>query len=151
MMALEIRIVWPALFPVAGTVILVGYAIAVLRIFSLAGPVYDQPLSFSEAIPYLSIGISGRVGLGFSPALLFDGTHHRLWGILVLVPYGAASYYYLSALYLPVLIRLAVIPLPGWFGPLAYALFLGLAGAVVASYGGREGLAQNRTGLLIRT
>ena len=130
MMALEIRIVWPALFSVAGTVVLVGYAIAVLGIFSLAGPVYDQPLSFGEALPYMAIGISGLFGLGFSLALLFDGTRHRFWGILVLVPYGTASYYYLNQIYFPVLIRLATIPLGEWFWPLAYALFLGVAGAV---------------------
>lgn len=59
--------------------VLVGYAIAVLGFFSLARPVYDQPLSFSEALPYLSIGISGLVGLGFSFALLFDEARHRLW------------------------------------------------------------------------
>ena len=129
-MVLEIRIVWPALFSVAGTVILVDYALAVLRIFSLAGPLYDQPLSFNEALPYMSIGISGLVGLGLSLALLFDEARHRHWGILVLVPYGVASFYYLNQLYFPVLIRMATIPLPGWFGPLAYALFLGLAGTV---------------------
>ena len=127
---LEIRIVWPALLSVAGTVVLVGYALAVLRIFSIAGPVYDQPLSFSEAIPYKSIGISGLVVLGFSLPLLFDEARHLLWGILVLVPYGTASYYYLTALHLPVLIRLATIPLGEWFWPLAYALLFGLAGAV---------------------
>ena len=128
---MKIRIVWPALFPIAGTIILVGYSIAVLGFFSLARPVYDQPLSFSDALPYLSIGLSGMVGLGFSLALLFDETHHRLWGILVLVPCGAASYYYLTQLFLPALIRLdATIPLPVWFWPLAYALFLGLAGAI---------------------
>ena len=130
-MVLEIRIVWPALFSVAGTVVLVGYALAVLRIFSIAGPVYDQQLSFSEAIPYMSIGISGLVGLGFSIALLFDEPRHRLWGIMVLVPYGIASYYYLTQIYLPVLFRMADIPLGvGWFWPLAYALFVGLAGAI---------------------
>jgi hypothetical protein len=128
---LKIRIVWPALFSIAGTVVLVGYAIAVLGFFSLARPVYDQPLSFSEALPYLSIGISGLVGLGFSFALLFDEARHRLWGILVLVPYGAGSYYYLTQLFFPALIRLdATIPLPGWFWPLAYSLFLGFAGAI---------------------
>ena len=91
---------------------------------------YDQPLSFSEAFPYLSIGLSGLVGLGLSLALLFDEARHQLWGILILVPYGAASYYYLTLLYLPVLIHLATIPLPGWFWPLAYALLVGLAGAI---------------------
>jgi len=130
-MFLKIRIVWPAFFSIAGTVVLVGYSIAVLGFFSLARPVYDQPLSFGEALPYLSIGLSGLVGLGFSLALLFDEARHRLWGILVLVPCGAASYYYLTQLFLPALIRLdATIPLPGWFWPLAYALFLGLAGAI---------------------
>ena len=91
---------------------------------------YDKPLSFSEAFPYLSIGLSGLVGLGLSLALLFDEPRHQLWGILILVPYGAASYYYLTLLYLPVLIHLATIPLPGWFWPLAYALLVGLAGAI---------------------
>jgi hypothetical protein len=128
---LKIRIVWPALFPIAGTIMFVGYAIAVLGFFSLARPVYDQPLSFSETLSYLSIGLSGLVGLGFSLALLFDEARHRLWGILVLVSCGAASYYYLTQLFLPALIRLdATIPLPGWFGPLAYALFLSLVGAI---------------------
>jgi len=127
---LKIRIVWPAFFSIAGTAIFIGYAIAVLGFFSLARPVYDQPLSFGEALPYLSIGLSGLVGLGFSLLLLFDEARHRLWGILVLAPYGAASFYYLTQLYLPVLIHLATIPLPGWFWPLAGALFLGLVGAI---------------------
>lgn len=127
---MKIRIVWPALFPAVGTVILMGYAIAVLGFFSLAGPVYGQPLSPDEAIPYLSIGLSGLVGMGLSLALLFDEHRHRIWGILVLVPYGTASYYYLNQIYLPVLIRMAEIPLGEWFWPLAYALFFGLAGAV---------------------
>jgi hypothetical protein len=107
-----------------------GYAISVLGFFSLIGPVYDQPLSFSEALPYLSIGLSGLVGLGLSLALLLNEAHHRLWGILVLAPYGTASFYYLTQLYFPVLIRLATIPLPGWFWPLAVALVLGLTGAI---------------------
>ena len=106
------------------------YAVEVLGFFSLIGPVYGQPLSFSEAIPYLSIGLSGLVGLGLSLALLFDEARHRLWGILVLVPYGIASFYYLTQLYLPVLIHMATIPLPEWFGALAYGLLLGLAGAI---------------------
>jgi len=127
---LEIRIVWPAFFSIAGTVILIGYAVAVLGLFSLARPVYDQPLSFSEAFPYLSIGLSGLVGLGLSLALLFDEARHRLWGILVLAPYGTASFHYLNQIFLPVLDHLATIPLPGWFWPLAYAPFLGLAGAI---------------------
>ena len=126
----EIRIVRPAFFSIAGTIILVVYAVEVLGFFPLIGPVYGQPLSFSEAIPYLSIGLSGLVGLGLSLALLFDEARRRLWGILVLVPYGVASFYYLTQLYLPVLIRMAEIPLPGWFGPLGYALLLGLAGAI---------------------
>jgi hypothetical protein len=68
--------------------------------------------------------------LGLSLAILFDEARHRLWGILVLVPYGAASYYYLNQLYFPVFLYFADIPLGGWFWPLAYALFLGLAGAI---------------------
>jgi len=127
---LKIRIVWPAFFSIAGAVILIGYAIQVLGFFSLARPAYDQPLSFGEALPYMSIRLSGLVGLGFSLALLFDEARHWLWGILVLVPYGTASFYYLTQLYLPVLIKNATIPLPGWFWPLAYALLVGLAGAV---------------------
>ena len=91
-------------------------------------------MSFSEAIPYLSIGLSGLVGLGLSLALLFNEARHRLWGILILVPYGVASYYYLTQLYLPVLIHMATIPLPEWFGPLACALLLGLAGAIGAIF-----------------
>lgn len=127
---MKIRIVWPAFFSIGGTIILVGYAVEVLGFFSLIAPVYRQPLSFSEAIPYLSIGLSGLIGLGLSLAFLFDEARHRLWGILVLVSYGVASYYYLTQLYLPVLIHMAEIPLGGWFGPLAYALLLGLAGAI---------------------
>jgi hypothetical protein len=103
----------------------VSYAIAVL-----AGTVYGQSLSFSEALPYLLIGISGLVGLGLSLALLVDEARHRLWGILVLVPYGAASYYYLVHIFLPVFLHFVEIPQPGWFWPLAYAPFLGLAGAI---------------------
>jgi hypothetical protein len=127
---LEIRIVWPAFLSTMGAVILLGYAIAVLGFVSLAAPVYAEPLSFSEALPYLSIGLSGLVGLGFSLLLLFDEARHRLWGIMVLVPYGVASFYYLIWIYLPVLIHLAFIPLPGWFGPLAGALLLGFTGAI---------------------
>jgi len=127
---LKIRIVWPAFFSIAGTVILLSYAIGVLGFFSLARPAYSQPLSFNESLPYLAIGLSGLVGLGLSLTLLFDEARHRLWGILVLVPYGAASYYYLNQLFLPVFLHFADIPLPGWFWPLAYAPFLGLAGAV---------------------
>jgi hypothetical protein len=122
---LKIRIVWPALFSIGGAVIFVGYAIAVL-----AGPVYGQSLSFSEALPYLSIGLSGLVGLGLSLALLLDEARHRLWGILVLVPYGVASYYYLVHIFLPSFLHFADIPQPGWLWPLAYAPFLGLAGAI---------------------
>jgi hypothetical protein len=129
-MVLKIRIVWPAFFSIGGAVVLVSYAIAVLGFFSLARPVYDQHLSFSEALPYLAIGISGLAGAGLSIALLLDEARHRLWGILVLVPYGAASYYYITAINWPVLCCLASIPLPGWFWPLAYALLLGLAGAI---------------------
>jgi hypothetical protein len=127
---LEIRIVWPAFLSAMGAVILLGYAIAVLGFFSLAAPVYTEPLSFSEALPYLSIGLSGLVGLGFSLLLLLDEARHRLWGIIVLVSYGVASFYYLIWIYLPVLIRLAFIPLPGWYGPLAGALLLGFMGAI---------------------
>ncbi len=107
-----------------------GYAISVLGFFSLAGPIYGQPLSFSEALPYLSIGLSGLAALGFSLALLFEEARHRFWGILVVAPYGTGSFYYLTQLYFPVLIHNATIPLPEWFWPLAGALFLGLAGAV---------------------
>ncbi len=103
-----------------------GYAIAVLGFFSLVRPVYDQPLSLSEALPYLSIGLSGLVGLGFSIALLFDEARHP--------PYGAASFYYVTQIHLPVLIHLATIPLPGWFWPLAGALFLGLTGAILGIF-----------------
>jgi len=111
-----------------------GYAIAVLGFFSLVRPVYDQPLSLSEALPYLSIGLSGLVGLGFSIALLFDEARHLLWGILVLAPYGTAFFYYVTQIHLPVLIHLATIPLPGWFWPLAGALFLGLTGAILGIF-----------------
>ncbi len=127
---MEIRIVWPALFSIAGAVVLVSYAIAVLGFFSLARPAYDRSLSFSEALPYLAIGLSGLAGAGLSLALLFDEARHRLWGILVLVPYGAASYYYITEINYPVLCCLASIPLPGWLWPLAYALMLGLVGAI---------------------
>ncbi len=118
-----------------------GYAIAVLGFFSLARPVYDQQLSFSEALPYLAIGLSGLAGAGLSLALLFDGARHRLWGILALVPYGAAS----------VLCCLASPPLPGWFWPLAGALLLGLMGAIIGIFWKPRGPAQNRERLLLRT
>jgi hypothetical protein len=65
-LVLEIRIVWPAFLSIAGTAILMGYAIAVLGFLSLARPVYDQQLNFSEALPYLAIGLSGLAGAGLS-------------------------------------------------------------------------------------
>jgi hypothetical protein len=111
-----------------------GYAISVLGFFSLAKPVYNQQLSFSEALPYLAIGLSGLAGVGLSLALLFDEPRHRLWGILVLVPYGSASYYYWTAINWPVLCCLASPPLPGWFWPLAYALLVGLMGAIIGIF-----------------
>ena len=128
-----------------------GYAIAVLGFFSLARPLYDKQLSFSEALPYLAIGLLGLAGAGLSLALLFDGACHRLWGILALVPYGATSYYYITEINWPVLCCLASPPLPGWFWPLAGALLLGLMGAIIGIFWKPRGPAQNRERLLLRT
>jgi hypothetical protein len=125
---LEIRIVWPALLSTTGAVILSEYSIAALVLLRLAEPVLGPPVGFSVFLPYVSIGLSGLVGLGFSIALLLDRARRRLWGILVLASCGVASYFLIQFwifIYLDWLIL-------GFFGvyALAGALFLGATGAI---------------------
>jgi len=127
-LALEIRIVWPAFLSTTGAVILLDYSIAALVLLRLAEPVLGPPVGFSVFLPYVSIGLSGLVGLGFSIGLLLDGSRRRLWGILVLSACGVASYFLIQFW---VFIDLDWLIL-GFFGvyALAGALFLGATGAI---------------------
>jgi hypothetical protein len=123
-----------------------GGAVLLFFFIGFAASSYESrpSISFSDVLPYLSIGLSGLVGLGFSLALLFDETRHRLWGILMLVPNGVASYFLIQ--FFLFVIQHAVGPLSVLLYILASAPFLGLAAAVWGIFW--KPLAQKRTQLL---
>ena len=126
---MEIRIVWPAFLSIAGAVMLIFYAIAALVFFRLAEPVLGPPVSFAIFLPYVGVGSSGLVGLGFSLALLLDGARHRFWGILVLAAYGLAFYFLVT--FLESFLLNWLVLFGAGFYVLASALFLGAAGAIL--------------------
>ena len=126
---MKFRLVWPAIVLIAGATILTAFAAIFLGFFFVASFIaMGQSLSFNDVLPYLSIGLSGLVGSFLSIALMLDEAHHRLWGILGLVPSAVASYFLLQ--WFQFVLREAIGPLSRWLYILASSPLLVLAGAI---------------------
>ena len=126
MSSLQSRIVPPAILCVIATYpvwALAGWLVVVGILYGGEGFLLIAPLVASLLVP-------GFIVVGLSMALLTDRTHHRIWGVVVAVPYGLASLWSILIFY-GIVSGEGIGSFPVWIAlAAAVAPPLGLVGAV---------------------